>query len=135
MPSQMKIKKFCVSATIVGAQVLFWAGCSNNHPDPDKIVNEAVVAVRCDNIVSNGWLLYHIKEIWKDESEGRFGLGQGRFFRNECGNIILQDIVKVLHIQELFIRNCLCQVNQIISHQQTATKITEHLVAWRHAIC
>lgn len=68
----MKIQSFCVSATIVGAQVLFWAGCSNNHPDPDKIVNAAVVAVRCDNIVSNGWLLYHIKEIWKDESEGRF---------------------------------------------------------------
>ena len=71
----MKIKKFCVSATIVGAQVLFWAGCDNNHPDPDKIVNEAVVAVMCENIVSNGMVYYRVSEIWKDESGGRFVFG------------------------------------------------------------
>jgi len=52
-------------------QMPFLTGCGN-HPDPDKVVDDAVVAVRCDNIVSNGWLLYRVKEIWKDESEGRF---------------------------------------------------------------
>lgn len=52
-------------------QLIVLTGCGN-HSDADKAVNDAVVAVRCDNIVSNGWLLYRVKEIWKDESEGRF---------------------------------------------------------------
>jgi len=80
----MKIKNFCVSATIVGTQVLFWAGCGN-HPEADSVVKDAVTAVRCENIVSNGWLIHRVSEIWKDENEGHFALLKE-------GSIINQDI-------------------------------------------
>lgn len=79
----MKVRVFCVLATIC-FQMLFLTGCGN-HPDTDNVVNDAVTVVRCENIVSNGWLIHRVSEIWKDESEGHFTLLKE-------GSIINQDI-------------------------------------------
>lgn len=59
-------------------------GC-DKQPNADNVINDAVTAVRCENIVSNGWLIHRVSEIWKDESEGHFKLLKE-------GSIINQDI-------------------------------------------
>ena len=79
----MNVRACYVMATIC-LQMLFVTGCGN-HPDAENIVNNAVTAVRCENIVSNGWLIHRVSEIWKDESEGHFAL-------LKKGSIINQDI-------------------------------------------
>jgi len=53
--------------------IFIWGGCGK-YPNPDTVANETVVALRCENVVSNGRLLYRVTEIWKDESNGRFTL-------------------------------------------------------------
>ena len=86
--------------TIALLQMLAFCGCEQ-CPDTDAIVKGTVVAVQCENVESNGWLFYRIKEIWKDESGGKFTLGTNdmidtkyHFDKNEnpgSGIILLHD--------------------------------------------
>jgi len=63
------------------------AGCGR-RTNYDQIVKESDVALRCENVMSNGFLRYRIVEVWKNESGGRFKLTTNEFVQ---GGVLIKD--------------------------------------------
>lgn len=52
-------------------------GCSKTDNGIKTLAQESVVVVRCDNIITNGFLVHRVKSVWRDESKGLFKKNEG----------------------------------------------------------
>ena len=73
----MKIGNKLLCPVALGIFLLGFSGCG--QPELDDLNNNAVVIVRCDNLVTNGLLIHRVTEMWRDESNHVFPYKKGDF--------------------------------------------------------